>query len=151
MNSRTLDLIVGILALVGSIFIYSVSRGFPERAALMPSLISGIMAAASIALIIKAYRQARGSGSAFANVSWNTLGITVAAWFCLIFLSAYVNFFVLVTLFLFFIALLLNGKPKSTGEIIRFVAFSLGISLGLWVLFSLVLNISFPVEGLFVD
>ena len=117
----------------------------------MPSLISGIMAIASIALILKAYRQPRQGESAFANVSWPTLSVTVAAWFCLIMLSMWVNFFILSVLFLFSIALLLNGKPQNLAELVRFVIFSVGISAALWLLFSLVLNVSFPVEGIFLD
>jgi len=43
MTARTLNLTVGALSLLGAILIYSAATGFPDRAALMPSLISGIL------------------------------------------------------------------------------------------------------------
>jgi hypothetical protein len=150
MSSKTLDLIVGLLSLLGAVCIFSVSRGFPQRAALMPALISGIMAFASVALIFKAYKQSSRGPSAFSNMSWSTLVTTIAGWICLIILSKWINFFALTTIFLFSIALLLNGKPKTGGEIISFVVFSVGISVALWLLFSMILNVSFPVGGIFL-
>ncbi len=151
MTARTLDLAVGALSLLGAIFIFSISRSFPDRAALMPSLISGIMAFASLAMILKAFKQPGDGKSAFSNVSWLRLGLTILAWFTLIILSKWINFFILSAIFLFSIALLLNGKPENAKEVIRFVAFSAGVSIALWLLFSLVLNVSFPVEGIFFD
>lgn len=151
MTARTLDLAVGALSLLGAIFIFSISRSFPERAALMPTLISGIMAFASLAMILKAFKQSRSGRSAFSNVSWLRLGLTILAWFILIILSKWVNFFILSAIFLFLISLLLNGKLENVGEFIRFVTFSAGVSIALWLLFSLVLNVSFPVEGLFLN
>ena len=150
MTARTLDFAVGILSLLGAVSIFLISRGFPERAALMPSLISGIMALSSLTMILKAFKQSRGGKSAFANVSWSRLGLTILAWFTLIILSKWINFFILSAIFLFSIALLLNGKPENTREATRFVAFSAGVSIALWLLFALVLNVSFPVEGIFL-
>ncbi len=149
MTARTLDLAVGALSLLGAIFIFSISRSFPDRAALMPSLISGIMAFASLTMILKAFKQSRDGKSAFSNVSWLRLGVTILAWFTLIILSKWINFFILSAIFLFSIAVLLNGKPENAKEVTLFVTFSAGVSIALWLLFSLVLNVSFPVEGLF--
>ncbi len=151
MTARTLDLAVGILSLLGAIFIFSISRGFPDRAALMPSLISGIMALSSLTMILKAFKQSRSGKSAFGNVSWLRLGVTILAWFTLIILSKWINFFILSAIFLFSIALLLHGRPENANEVGRFVAFSIGVSIALWLLFSLVLNVSFPVEGIFLS
>ncbi len=151
MTARTLDLVVGALSLLGAIFIFSISRSFPDRAALMPSLISGIMAFASLAMILKAFKRSRDGKSAFSNVSWLRLGLTISAWFTLIILSKWINFFILSAIFLFSIAVLLNGKPKNAKELTQFVAFSAGVSIVLWLLFSLVLNVNFPVEGIFFN
>ncbi len=149
MTARMLNLTVGALSLCGAILIYSTGTAFPERAALMPSLISGIMGFAALSMLFKAYRQPKGGESAFSNISWPTLLLTSLAWFSLIILSRWLNFFILSAGFLFSIALLLNGKPKNTRDILRIVAFSIGLPVALWLLFSLVLNVSFPVEGIF--
>ncbi|MGD9364336.1 MAG: tripartite tricarboxylate transporter TctB family protein [Desulfobacteraceae bacterium] len=151
MTSKTLDLIAGIVSLLGAVFIFSVSRGFPQRAALMPALISAIMAFASVALIFKACKQPGRGPSAFSKMSWSTLVTTIAGWICLIVLSKWINFFILAAIFLFSIAFLLDGKPKTAGGIIRFAVFSVGISIALWLLFSMILNVGFPVEGIFLN
>lgn len=146
MNNKMLNLIVGFSALLAGISIFIMSRGFPERAALMPSLIAGIMGVASLVEIVKATRKAADGKSIFADVSWLKLGITVTAWFALLILTNWVNFFVLSSIFLLTIALLLNGKPRNTADGVKIVSFSIGISVALWVLFSLVLSVSFPVS-----
>ncbi len=149
MTARTLNLTVGALSLLGAILIYSAATGFPDRAALMPSLISGILGFSALSMIIKALRQPKGGESAFSNISWPKLALTSAAWFCLIILSKWINFFILSAVFLFSIALLLNGKPQDIKDTLRIAAFSIELPIALWLLFSLVLNVSFPIEGIF--
>jgi len=149
MTSKKLNIAAGLISLSGAAFIYIISRDFPERAAIMPSLIAGIMGFASLALLIKSFRQVEDSKSVLSNISWTILGFTIATWFSLIFLSRWINFFLLATCFLFINAMVLSGKPEKITDYAVAAAFSLMTSAALWLMFSYILNVDFPVEGLF--
>ena len=148
MHQKDLNIIVGVMSLLGSVLIFVVSRVYPERAAMMPMLISGILGFSALVLLVKAVRRKEKGPPMFKDVSWRSLIVTILLWFLLILVSKWVNFFICAVLFLFTVALALGGRPKNSFECGRVIVFSTLFPILCWIVFSLFLNVDFPVEGL---
>ena len=151
MSLRTADLVAACVSGGFAVFIFLASRPYPERSALMPTLIAAVMLTAALALLVRSVRLAPGKDapSVFAGTSWRSLFFVTLLWLGVLFFFQPVGFPIAASLFLFGVAWLESNRPRSPRKLGVLALFAVATSLALFALFTLVLGVNLPVGLLF--
>lgn len=151
MSLRLADLTAALVSGGFAVFIFFVSQSYPERSALMPQLVAGVMLAAALALLVRSLRLkvAPDAPSVFAKTSWVELLFVVIAWLGVLVFFRPLGFPIAASLFLFGVAWLESNRPRAPRHLGVLALFAVATSLALFALFTSVLGVNLPVGLLF--
>lgn len=151
MSLRVADLTAALISGGFAVFIFMTAQGYPERSALMPTLIAGVMMIAALALLFRSVRlePKRDAPSIFAGTSWRSLLFVITLWLGVLFFFEPVGFPLAASLFLFGVAWLESNRPRTPRHLSILALFAVLTSLALFALFTLVLGVNLPAGLLF--
>jgi hypothetical protein len=148
-NARQGDIISGLCVLAFAGLILWESEKMPSGPAGFPQLIAiGLLIFGGI-LLIRALISKKDVVLIFQGINWKVLLTTLGAWLVVVIFIAKVGFFALSGVFLAVMAWYLRGRPKDFRSLAEIGAFALGMGVGLWVTFTIVLDREYPSGFLF--
>lgn len=149
MNARQGDLVVGFVVLGLVAYIFAATAEMPTGPAGFPRLIAIGLLICGLILFVRAYLNKRDSAPLFTDISWPTICFVGGLWLLLIILAVHIGFLLPGAAFLGIVAWQLTGRPRSLPKLARILAFAIGVSIGLWLIFHKLLGVESPGGFLF--
>lgn len=116
--------------------------GFPQLIAI------GLLIFGAV-LLIRALFSKQQAVAIFQGINWKVLLTTLGTWLVVVIFIAKVGFFALSGVFLAVMAWYLRGRPKDMRSLAEIGAFAIGMGVGLWITFTIVLDREYPSGFLF--
>jgi len=148
-NARQGDIISGLFVVAFAGFILWESEKMPSGPAGFPQLIAIGLLIFGGTLLIRALLSKKDVVLIFQGIDWKKLLTTLGTWLVVVIFIAKVGFFALSGVFLAVMAWYLRGRPKDMRSLAEIAAFAIGMTAGLWVTFTIVLDREYPSGFLF--
>lgn len=144
MNAKQGDIISGLCVMAFAGFILWEAEKMPAGPAGFPQLIAIGLVVFGAILFIRALLSKVEPAAIFQGINWQVLLTTLGVWLIVVIFIDKVGFFALSGVFLALMAWYLRGRPKDMKALLEIGAFAVGMIIGLWVLFTIVLDREYP-------
>jgi len=144
MNARQGDIIVGVSSLALVVYLYIATNDMPEGPAGFPRLIALGFLVCGLILLARALLNKTETKLIFADINWPIICTLGACWMVVIWLVTSLGFLIPGSVFIAVMAWFLMGRPKETAEIARIGLFTVGMTVGLWIVFHKLLGVETP-------
>jgi Tripartite tricarboxylate transporter TctB family len=144
MNARRGDIVAGMVAAGLVAFVFVASEEMPDGPAGFPRLIAIGLLICSVILIGRAILIKKDSPILFTDIHWPTILLLAGVWIGVIFLVESLGFLIPGIVFVGLTAWYLLGRPTGAKVLVRLVAFVIGVSFVLWVVFHKLLGVESP-------
>lgn len=144
MREKHGDIIAGLATVVFAAFILYESMTLPRAAALYPRLVGGIIGCAGILLLLKALARREAGHPIVEGIAWGALVTAVVIWLLAVFGLNVLGFYSSLAVMLLLLSWVFLGMPRNVRSIAGTAAFSLGVTVVLWLVFRHGFGLSTP-------
>lgn len=144
MNAKQGDIISGFCVVAFAGFILWEAEKMPAGPAGFPQLIAIGLALFGAILFIRSLVSKVEPAAIFQGINWTVLLTTLGVWLFVVIFIAKVGFFASAGVFLAGMAWYLRGRPSDMKALMEIGVFAIGMAVGLWVVFTIVLDREYP-------